>query len=113
MTKRQVRANPEDEAMVPLDPARLRTAVDLSGETVAHLALRMGRDESRQTLHHLLKGHKATRCRRWRRRRLAKLLEVSETYLAGDPMELELTGYAHFQVMARWSERMALAYTRL
>jgi hypothetical protein len=84
------------------------------GWSLSGLAKRVGRDENRQTLHHLTKGEALVKCRQSRRKKIARLVEVPEGWLAGETeLELPRTGVAHLERFWRRSPRLALATWRL
>lgn len=116
MTSRQTsvpRGKHGDDPMVPLVPSHLRAAVELGRWTTAGLVARMGQGENRQTIHHLMQGDTSIRCRKSRRRKLAKLLDVPEEWLAGERMAFPLPGYGHLQIAERRSPLVQLAVARL
>ena len=115
MTARQTKRPSKYEAdpLVPLVPERLRAAMDVGGWTPASLRTRMGSDENRQTLHHLLKAEDPLKCRRERRRQLARILEVPDGWLGGGEIRLPATGLGRLLDVHRRSPRFALSAARL
>jgi hypothetical protein len=115
MTPRQIapRGKYAKDPMVPLLPERLRAAMDEGGWTLASLSARMGKDEHRQTLHHLMWSEMPVRCRHSRRQRLARILEVPARWLEGGDLDLPFTGIARLNDAWPQSPRFALAAARL
>ena len=99
--------------MVALVPDRLRAAMDEGGWTLASISARMGKEENRQTLHHLMWSEPPVRCRRSRRQRLARVLEVPVRWLGGGNLQLPFTGIARLNDAWPQSPRFALAAARL
>lgn len=93
--------------MVPLNPGRLLAALEAKGLSVAELAGVTG--EKPQTLAHLLKHSRRNACRLERRRKLAVALDVSEEFLAGQPLKLDALLYLPFPDELFGSARLTLA----
>ena len=70
----------KNDPLVPVYSPHLRAAIADKGLTVASTARRL--KENQQTVAYLAAGEGTKRCRRSRRARLAKLLRVSEQWLA-------------------------------
>lgn len=100
--------------MVPILPPRLRAAMQEGKWTPSSLARRLGTGENRQTVHHLMQGDDATKCRGSRRKKIARLLDIPERWLAGESeFEFPLTGFVHLEHSERRSPRLKLATARL
>lgn len=69
-----------DNPLVPIDGARVREALDLSGRSLPELARQLG--ERRQTLDYVVRSA-TTRCRQGRRAAIARALGVSDAWLGG------------------------------
>src|SRR3989442_6775636 len=82
-SRRQHKGRRQHDALVPIRSDRLRAAMELGEWTVTRLAKRLGRKENPQTVHYLAQGDGLKRCRTSRRVALAKLLDVTEDWLAG------------------------------
>ena len=110
----------KDDPMVPIHAGRLRAAMEVQGWEVTELARRLSRlaprgmPENPQTLHHLSRGDTIKRCRRSRRRRLAKVLEVPVSFLeGGEFVDMPFAGLVQFSRERIASPRLALAVWRL
>jgi hypothetical protein len=108
-----------DDPMVTVDPTAVRAAIETSDLSLAEIAARLGRGENRQTIHAMTRGEQAKRCRRSRRQKLARALDVPEAWLSGEwlrPQSEPLGGLASFAVLlisfAR-SPRVSFAFMRL
>jgi hypothetical protein len=105
--------------MVPIDPARLRAAVEYGDLTVANIVAALNRrrsddeQENRQTFHAMMRGDRPKRCRFSRRRRLAHVLDVPENWLSGGNVELPLGAYVLVNELAQKSPRVGLAVLKL
>lgn len=99
--------------LVPVKADRLRAAMDLGGWTVTTLARKLGKHENPQTVHYLSRGAAVRRCRANRRAALAKILEVSEDWLAGGAFGLPLPGVMPILNEVEGSPRVLLAVGRL
>src|SRR2546428_14086031 len=82
-SRRQHKGRRQHDALVPIRSDRLRAAMELGEWTVTRLAKRLGRNENPQTVHYLAQGDGVKRCRASRRSALARLLDVTEDWLAG------------------------------
>jgi transcriptional regulator with XRE-family HTH domain len=95
--------------MVTLVPANLRAAREERGWSISELAEKLGKEENRQTIHHLLQGDVPVRCRAERRKNLAAVLEVPEEWLAGQPFPLPIQAWIPVGALLSRSPRVALA----
>jgi hypothetical protein len=102
-----------DDTLVPIQSDRLRAAMDLGGWTVTRLARRLGKGEHAQTVHHLAQGDGLKRCRGSRRAALAKLLDVTEDWLAGGPYAVPLPAVLPLLSALEGSPRVMLSVGRL
>ena len=87
--------------------------MDLGGWTVTTLARKLGKRENPQTIHYLSRGSEVRRCRATRRATVAKILEVSEDWLAGGDFGLPLPGVMPILKEVEGSPRVLLAVGRL
>ena len=103
---------------MPLDGARFRVAVDENGLGVSALAAALSRGRGpleksfKQTLHHHFQG-KGTRIRAKVRRRLARLLNAPEQWLAGEDVYAPYGLYLVLRDPMQRSLKVSLAVTRL
>src|SRR5579864_2537435 len=111
--KKSSRRSPQSADLVPVKADRLRAAMDLGGWTVTTLARKLGKHENPQTVHYLSRGSAVRRCRANRRAALAKILEVSEDWLAGGDFGLPLPGVMPILKEVEGSPRVLLAVGRL
>lgn len=111
--KRTRRRGAEGVGLVPVKADRLRAAMELGGWTVTTLARRLGKHENPQTVHYLSRGSELRRCRANRRAALAKILDVSEEWLAGGDYGLPLPGVMPLLVEVEGSPRVLLAVGRI
>ena len=116
MTRRR-RAARRADPLVPIFSPHLRAAIQNQNLSVAAAARRLG--ESQQTLAHLVLGDSSKRCRRSRRAKLARMLQVSEEFLSEPTVQVlpvypssdqapVITGIVSFD-----SPRVQLANSRL
>jgi hypothetical protein len=77
-----------DDPLVDLVSPHLRAAMELRGMGPTAVAKALGRRENPQTIHHLQLGDGRKRCRQSRRRALARVLRVPDTWLGGEPVEI-------------------------
>ena len=112
-TSRKHRRKWNDDTLVPIQSDRLRAAMDLGGWTVTRLARRLGKDEHAQTVHHLAQSDGLKRCRASRRAALAKLLDVTEDWLAGGPYGVPLPAVLPLLSALEGSPRVMLSVGRL
>jgi len=112
-TSRKHRRKWNDDTLVPIQSDRLRAAMDLGGWTVTRLARRLGKDEHAQTVHHLAQSDGLKRCRASRRAALAKLLDVTEEWLAGGPFSVPLPAVLPLLNALEASPRVMLSVGRL
>jgi hypothetical protein len=87
--------------------------MELGGWTVTTLARKLGKRENPQTVHYLSRGAELKRCRANRRAALARILEVSEDWLAGGDYGLPLPGVMPILKEVEGSPRVLLAVGRL
>ena len=111
--KKSSRRRTQTAGLVPVKADRLRAAMDLGGWTVTTLARKLGKHENPQTVHYLSRGSAVRRCRANRRAALAKVLEVSEEWLAGGAFGLPLPGVMPILNEVEGSPRVLLAVGRL
>ncbi len=95
--------------MVTLVSANLRAAMEERQLSPSRLAKKLGEDENRQTIHHLLQGEVPTRCRAERRKGLAAVLEVPEEWLGGESFPLPLQAWMSVGALMSRSPRVGLA----
>jgi len=103
----------QHDALVPIRGDRLRAAMELSEWTVTRLAMRLGKKENPQTVHYLAQGDGPKRCRASRRTALAKLLDVTEDWLAGGDYGVPLPAVLPLLKELEGSPRVMLAVGRL
>jgi hypothetical protein len=103
-----------DDPRVPIHPAVLKAVLDERGWGPSELAHRIGRPyATQQNLSHLLKSGGTRKCRASLRRRIAKVLEVAEDFLAAEPT---IPPYHPFDAEGfeyRYSAQTKLAASRL
>ena len=109
----RARRHAQRDALVAIKSDHLRAAMELDGWTVTSLAAKLGKRENPQTLHHLAQGSGLKRCRAGRRTALARVLEVPEEWLAGEPYGLPLPGVMPMLREVKGSPRVLLAVGRL
>src|SRR5713226_3294385 len=112
-TKRQPKSRRQHDALVPIRSDRLRAAMELGEWTVTRLAKRLGKKENPQTVHYLAQGDGLKRCRASRRVALAKLLDVTEDWLAGGDYGVPLPAVLPLLKELEGSPRVMLAVGRL
>jgi len=112
-TKRQPKSRRQHDALVPIKSDRLRAAMELGEWTVTRLAKRLGRNENPQTVHYLARGDGVKRCRASRRSALARLLDVTEDWLAGGEYGVPLPAILPLLKELEGSPRVMLAFGRL
>ena len=112
-TKRQPKSRRQHDALVPIKSDRLRAAMELSEWTVTRLAKRLGKKENPQTVHYLTQGDGLKRCRASRRTALAKLLDVTEDWLAGGDYGVPLPAVLPLLKELEGSPRVMLAVGRI
>ena len=112
-SQRQRRRRRQDDALVPIKSDRLRAAMELGEWTVTRLAERLGKRENPQTVHYLSQGDGLKRCRASRRASLAKLLNVTEDWLAGGDYGVPLPAVLPLLKELEGSPRVMLAVGRL
>lgn len=95
--------------MVALVPANVAAAMEERGWSPSDLAAKLGKEENRQTIHHLVRGKEPIRCRASRRKGLAAVLEVPEEWLAGKAFPLPLQAWASVGALMSRSPRVGLA----
>jgi hypothetical protein len=99
------------DPLVPIDPRRLKAAIDANDVSIQKLAKSVGQHS--QTLDHLVKGDHKKRCRLTRRRELARRLDVPDAWLEGTREAVpELREIPH-EVAVSLSPRLQLAMGRL
>lgn len=111
--KRRPKTRRQHDALVPIRSDRLRAAMVLSEWTVTRLAKRLGKKENPQTVHYLAQGDGVKRCRASRRAALAKLLDVTEDWLAGEDYGVPLPAVLPLLRELEGSPRVMLAVGRL
>lgn len=112
-SQRQRRSRRQHDALVPIRSDRLRAAMELGDWTVTRLAKRLGKNENPQTVHYLAQGNGVKRCRASRRAALAKLLDVTEDWLAGGDYGVPLPAVLPLLKELEGSPRVMLAVGRL
>lgn len=112
-SQRPPRGRRQRDALVPIRSDRLRAAMDLGEWTVTRVAKRLGKKENPQTVHYLAQGDGLKRCRASRRAALAKLLDVSEDWLAGGEYGVPLPAVLPLLKELEGSPRVMLAVGRL
>ncbi len=110
MTNRRPR---QHDSLVPIRSDRLRAAMELGEWSVTRLANRLGKSENPQTVHYLAQGDGIKRCRASRRAALAKLLDVTEDWLAGGDYGVPLPAVLPLLKELEGSPRVMLAVGRL
>src|SRR5438128_5241857 len=112
-TKRQPKSRRQHDALVPIRSDRLRAAMEVSEWTVTRLAKRLGKKENAQTVHYLAQDDGPKRCRASRRAALAKLLDVTEDWLAGGDYGVPLPAVLPLLKELEGSPRVMLAVGRI
>jgi hypothetical protein len=112
-SQRKRKGRRQHDALVPIRSDRLRAAMELGEWTVTRLAKRLGRKENPQTVHYLTQGDGLKRCRASRRVALAKLLDVTEDWLAGGDYGVPLPAVLPLLKELEGSPRVMLAVGRL
>ena len=112
-SRRQHKGRRQHDALVPIRSDRLRAAMELGEWTVTRLAKRLGRKENPQTVHYLAQGDGLKRCRTSRRVALAKLLDVTEDWLAGGDYGVPLPAVLPLLKELESSPRVMLAVGRV
>lgn len=110
---RQRRGRRQHDVLVPIRSDRLRAAMALNEWTVTRLAKGLSKKENPQTVHYLALGDAVKRCRASRRAALAKLLDVTEDWLAGGDYGIPLPAVLPLLKQLEGSPRVMLAVGRL